>query len=110
MFLRIAAATAIASIAAISLAHAQGVASDKLIESITVTGAREHLDLDVPAPIASKTAEDLRTQNLVNPEDALRYVPNLTIRKRYIGDRNALIGGGAFHPTRAAADPVVIGA
>src|SRR6185295_10128047 len=101
MFFRIAAATAIASIAAISLAHAQGVASDKLIESITVTGAREHLDLDVPAPTASKTAEDLRTQNLVNPEDALRYVPNLTIRKRYIGDRNALIGGRSFSTLQA---------
>jgi iron complex outermembrane recepter protein len=101
MFIRIAASTAILSIAAISLAHAQGVASDKLIESITVTGAREHLDLDVPAPIASKTFEDLRTQNLVNPEDALRYVPNLTIRKRYIGDRNALIGGRSFSTLQA---------
>jgi iron complex outermembrane receptor protein len=101
MFFRIAASTVILSIAAISLAHAQGVASDKLIESITVTGAREHLDLDVPAPTASKTAEDLRTQNLVNPEDALRYVPNLTIRKRYIGDRNALIGGRSFSTLQA---------
>jgi iron complex outermembrane receptor protein len=101
MFIRIAASTAILSIAAISLAHAQGVASDKLIESVTVTGAREHLDLDVPAPIASKTFEDLRTQNLVNPEDALRYVPNLTIRKRYIGDRNALIGGRSFSTLQA---------
>jgi len=101
MFFRIAASIVILSIAAISLAHAQGVASDKLIESITVTGAREHLDLDVPAPIASKTAEELRTQNLVNPEDALRYVPNLTIRKRYIGDRNALIGGRSFSTLQA---------
>ena len=101
MFIRIAASTAIASIAAVSLAHAQGVASDKLIESITVTGAREHLDLDVPAPIASKTFEDLRAQNLVNPEDALKYVPNLTIRKRYIGDRNALIGGRSFSTLQA---------
>jgi iron complex outermembrane receptor protein len=101
MFIRIAASTVVLSIAAISLAHAQGVASDKLIESITVTGAREHLDLDVPAPIASKTFEDLRTQNLVNPEDALRYVPNLTIRKRYIGDRNALIGGRSFSTLQA---------
>jgi len=101
MFIRIAASTVVLSIAAISLAHAQGVASDRLIESITVTGAREHLDLDVPAPIASKTFEDLRAQNLVNPEDALRYVPNLTIRKRYIGDRNALIGGRSFSTLQA---------
>ena len=88
MFTRIAASTVVLSIAAISLANAQGVASDKLIESITVTGVRQRVDLDVPAPTASKTADDLRAQNLVNPEDALKYVPNLTIRKRYIGDRN----------------------
>ena len=38
MVTRIAASTAVLSIAAVSLAHAQGVASDKLIDSITVTG------------------------------------------------------------------------
>jgi iron complex outermembrane recepter protein len=101
MFIRIAASTVVLSISAIALAHAQGVASDKLIESITVTAERQHIDLDVPAPTASKTADDLRTQNLVNPEDALRYVPNLTIRKRYIGDRNALIGGRSFSTLQA---------
>jgi iron complex outermembrane receptor protein len=101
MVTRIAAATALLSLALISLARAQGVASDKLIESITVTAERQHADLDVPAPTASKTADDLRAQNLVNPEDALKYVPNLTIRKRYIGDRNALIGGRSFSTLQA---------
>lgn len=101
MLTRIAASTAVLSIAAISFANAQGVASDKLIESITVTGARQRIELDVPAPTASKTADDLRAQNLVNPEDALKYVPNLTIRKRYIGDRNALIGGRSFSTLQA---------
>lgn len=101
MVTRIAASTAILSIAAVSVAQAQGVASDKLIDSITVTAGRQHPDLDVPAPTASKTADDLRAQNLVNPEDALKYVPNLTIRKRYIGDRNALIGGRSFSTLQA---------
>ena len=32
----------------------------------------------------------------MNPEDALRYVPSTTIRKRYVGDRNALVGGRSF--------------
>jgi iron complex outermembrane receptor protein len=101
MVTRIAASTAFLSIAAVSLAHAQGVASDKLIDSITVTGERQRIELDVPAPTASKTADALRAQNLVNPEDALRYVPNVTIRKRYIGDRNALIGGRSFSTLQA---------
>lgn len=101
MVTRIAASTAFLSMAVASLAHAQGVASDKLIESITVSAARQRVELDVPAPTASKTAADLRAQNLINPEDALQYVPNLTIRKRYIGDRNALIGGRSFSTLQA---------
>jgi iron complex outermembrane receptor protein len=82
--------------------HAQGVATDKLIDAITVTGLRERAALEVPNPTASKTADELRTQNLFNPEDALKYLPNLTIRKRYIGDRNALIGGRSFSTLQPA--------
>ncbi len=81
--------------------HAQGVATDRLIDSIIVTGERDRARIATPNTAASQTAEDLRTQNLVNPEDALRYVPNLTIRKRYIGDRNALIGGRSFSTLQA---------
>ncbi|MFC4308616.1 TonB-dependent receptor [Steroidobacter flavus] len=83
-------------------AHAQGVATDKLIDAITVTGLRERPGVDVPNTTASKTADELRTQNLFNPEDALKYLPNLTIRKRYIGDRNALIGGRSFSTLQPA--------
>src|SRR5688572_7500939 len=82
-------------------AHAQGVATDKLIDAITVIGERERAGVEVPNTTASKTADELRTQNLFNPEDALNYVPNLTIRKRYIGDRNALIGGRSISTLQA---------
>ncbi|MBL8270662.1 TonB-dependent receptor [Steroidobacter sp.] len=82
--------------------HAQGVATDKLIDAITVTGQRERAGVDVPNTTASKTAEELRAQNLFNPEDSLKYLPNLTIRKRYIGDRNALIGGRSFSTLQPA--------
>lgn len=84
-----------------SALHAQGITTDKLIDSITVTRERERAAVEVPNPTASKTAQELRAQNLVNPEDALNYVPNLTIRKRYIGDRNALIGGRSFSTLQA---------
>lgn len=81
---------------------AQGVATDQLIDAITVTAQRERAGPEVPNPTASKTAMQLRTQNLFNPEDALNYVPNITIRKRYIGDRNALIGGRSFSTLQPA--------
>ena len=80
---------------------AQGVATDKLIDAITVTGQRQRAGVEAPNTTASKIAVELRAQNLFNPEDALNYLPNLTIRKRYIGDRNALIGGRSFSTLQA---------
>src|SRR3990172_416279 len=86
--------------------YAVGVGTDVQLAPVAVTGVgvRAPLAADIPSSTESKTAEELREQNLINPEDALRYVPNTTIRKRYIGDRNALIGGrdfGTLQPSRA---------
>jgi len=85
-------------------ALAVGVATDVQLETLEITADRAPSAADLPSSAASKTAEDLQEQNLFNPEDALRYAPNTTIRKRYIGDRNALIGGrsfGTLQPSRA---------
>jgi iron complex outermembrane recepter protein len=99
--------------AAIALCHplfagsafAQGVATEKQLEkiqSVTVTGQRAPLDPNLPNSTASKTQQELREQqNIFNPEDALRNLPNTTIRKRYAGDRNALIGGRSFATSQA---------
>lgn len=86
--------------------HAQGVATDAGLAPIVVNGAaiRSGLPGNLPGSTASKTADQLREQNLFNPEDALQYAPNTTIRKRYMGDRNALIAGrsfGTLQPSRA---------
>jgi iron complex outermembrane receptor protein len=85
-------------------AHAQGVASEQQLQAVTVTGTalRSPLDPNLPSTTASKTAEELRRQqNLFNPEDALLNMPSTTIRKRYSGDRNALIGGRSFATSQA---------
>ena len=43
-----------------------------------------------PATSASITAQQAATSiNVVNTEDALKYLPNVLVRKRYIGDSNA---------------------
>jgi len=89
------------------LVHAQGVATEAELAPVIITGskaARGGLPSNLPGATASKTAAQLRDQNLVNPEDALQYAPGTTVRKRYIGDRNALIGGrsfGTLQPSRA---------
>jgi len=99
---------ALACLACISAtaAHAQGVATDTQLAPVTVNGTatRTGLPTAVPGTTASKTAEQLREQNLFNPEDALNYAPGTTVRKRYLGDRNALLAGrsfGTLQPSRA---------
>ena len=81
-------------------AYAQGVATDATLIQVVVNGQRAALPANLPNSTSSKTANDLREQNLFNPEDALDYVSNTTVRKRYIGDRNALIGGRSFGTTQ----------
>jgi iron complex outermembrane receptor protein len=81
---------------------AQGVATEQQLQSISVEGTRLPLAPNLPSTTASITAIELRQQqNIFNPEDALRNMPNTTIRKRYSGDRNALIGGRSFGTTQA---------
>lgn len=102
---------ALACAASCSCLHAQGVATETELAPVVVTGNKgaarsglQSLAPGLPGSTASKTAEQLRDQNLVNPEDALQYLPNTTVRKRYIGDRNALLAGrsfGTLQPSRA---------
>lgn len=77
-------------------AYAQGVANESTLAPVVVSGSRAPLDPNLPTTTASKTVEQAREQNFVNVEDALKYVPAMTIRKRYAGDRNSLIGGRSF--------------
>jgi iron complex outermembrane receptor protein len=68
----------------------------RLSEQVSVTADAWTLPKDLPNSVAIRTAEKLAEQNVFNPEDALRYAPSTVIRKRYIGDRNALLGGRSF--------------
>jgi iron complex outermembrane receptor protein len=100
-------AAALAGLAPLG-AQAQGVATDAQLAPVTISGSapRSGLATGLPSSTASKTADELREQNLFNPEDALNYMPNTSMRKRYIGDRNALIGGrsfGTLQPSRGLA-------
>ena len=49
------------------------------------------------------TAEDIETFNAVNIEDTMRYMPNLFVRKRFIGDPNGVFsirGNSNFQTAR----------
>lgn len=96
-------ALALAALALAPAVMAQGVATDQELQTIVVAGSRPVLDPNLPSSTASAGPEDLRTMNLYNPEDAARLLPSTTIRKRYLGDRNANVGGrshGVLQPGR----------
>lgn len=103
--LRVAAAAALSCLA--QAAHAQGVATDtQLLERVIVSGPRSAaLTAAAGGAKYSVSAQQLAVEkNLFNPEDALESAPGTTVRKRYIGDRNAVLGGrsfGTLQPSRA---------
>jgi iron complex outermembrane receptor protein len=62
--------------------------------AITVTGAartRPATGPDMPASVESVTRDQFRNWNVTASEDTLKYLPNLDVRKRFIGDRNSII-------------------
>ncbi len=63
------------------------------VESVIVTAPSAISNLsDVPNTTSSVTAAEIaRTISLVTPEDALRYMPNVLIRQRHIGDTQSPI-------------------
>ncbi|GGY15687.1 TonB-dependent receptor [Rhodanobacter panaciterrae] len=55
--------------------------------------ASDSLVTETPAVQVRVTRQRLQQQNLTSSEDALKYVPNMMVRARYIGDPNAVISG-----------------
>ncbi|MGI4845908.1 MAG: TonB-dependent receptor [Janthinobacterium lividum] len=62
----------------------------KQLGTVTITGARPtSLPTQIPTTIEGITrAEIERSINATDAEDALKYLPSLLVRKRYIGDYN----------------------
>lgn len=69
-----------------------------------------------PAQVVTKTAEEIaQTTQVINAEDALRYFPNIVVRKRHVGDTQAPIttrtsGVGASARSLIYVDGVLISA
>lgn len=65
--------------------------SSKELAEMTVRQSRPATVTQNPSPQAEVSGEQARNMNVVNTEDVVKYLPSLQIRKRYIGDRNAII-------------------
>jgi iron complex outermembrane receptor protein len=56
---------------------------------VSATRRDSRVDPDMPAAVETVTAAQLKQLNIVNTEDALKYLPAFGIRKRFVGDENA---------------------
>jgi iron complex outermembrane receptor protein len=77
--------------AAMSTAYAQELpAQAREMGTVIVTGNRPNsLPTQIPTTIETVTGEEIaRGINASDAEDALKYLPSLLVRKRYIGDYN----------------------
>ncbi|KVH68513.1 TonB-dependent receptor [Burkholderia ubonensis] len=82
-------------------APAEAAAGDTLT-AVSVTAQRQPVDPDTPAVVESISRDRIDAHTNVNTEDALKYAPNLMVRKRYIGDRNAVFAGRDFNELQSA--------
>ncbi|MBI5752322.1 MAG: TonB-dependent receptor [Hydrogenophilales bacterium] len=96
----------LASVFFTPFAWAAGETGQSLPE-MTVSGERPATPANLPNTTYGVTSEGMEQFNVVNTEDALKYTPNLIVRKRYIGDRNAIISVRGTN-TRQSARSVVM--
>ena len=85
-------------------ARADTPAYPAALPAITVTGTAERpaTDPDMPASVESVTREQFQNWNVINSEDTLKYLPNLDVRKRFIGDQNSIIAVRGTSNTQSA--------
>ncbi|WP_323118471.1 TonB-dependent receptor [Burkholderia alba] len=82
-------------------AHAL-TASGKTLQAVSVTAQRPAFAPDTPGVVESISREQIDSHTTVTTEDALKYAPNLMVRRRYIGDRNAVFAGRDFNELQSA--------
>jgi iron complex outermembrane receptor protein len=71
--------------------------------SVTATAdAPPAFDPNLPASTESVTRAQFEKWNVVNTEDTLKYMPNLAVRKRFIGDQNSIIAVRGTSNTQSA--------
>ncbi|MGZ6048863.1 MAG: TonB-dependent receptor [Phenylobacterium sp.] len=87
------------------------------VSTVTVTAPSSIANLaDVPNTVSTVTADQLeKTTNVFTPEDALRYVPDVLVRQRHIGDTQSPItsrtsGVGASARTMLFVDGILLSA
>ncbi|MFP3795435.1 TonB-dependent receptor [Paraburkholderia sp. SIMBA_027] len=60
------------------------------------------VDPNLPATVETVTPAQFDNWNVVNTEDVLKYLPNLAVRKRFVGDLNSIIAVRGTSNTQSA--------
>lgn len=68
------------------------LAQDASLGEVSVYGERPAAFRNITTSTEAATRELIEHTNVINTEDAVKYLPSLQIRKRFIGDRNAIVG------------------
>ena len=65
---------------------------DLQLQKVLVRGEKPGVAANLPAVSEGISAKQIAESiNVVNTEDAIKYLPSVQVRKRYIGDRNSII-------------------
>ncbi|MGF6811845.1 iron complex outermembrane receptor protein [Paraburkholderia sp. Clong3] len=70
--------------------------------SASASAAPRAVDPNLPASVETVTRDQFANWNVVNTEDVLKYMPNLAVRKRFIGDLNSIIAVRGTGNTQSA--------
>ncbi|WP_420800013.1 TonB-dependent receptor [Paraburkholderia tagetis] len=90
--------------------HAADAAAEATLPTVTVSAASggtggaamPAVDPNLPATVETVTPEQFENWNVVNTEDVLKYMPNLAVRKRFVGDLNSIIAVRGTSNTQSA--------
>lgn len=89
------AATLCALTLPLAAAHANTASTDTHLEEIVVAGGTSvlpNLPPDLPAVSEGISRQQMEESvNVINTEDALKYLPSIQVRKRFIGDTNGIV-------------------
>ena len=69
------------------------VAADEpqVMEEVSVYGERPAAFRNITTSTEAASKALIASTNVINTEDAVKYLPSVQVRKRFIGDRNAIL-------------------
>jgi iron complex outermembrane receptor protein len=77
--------------AVVNVAPFIAIAQESELGAITVYGERPAAFRNITTSTEAATPELIERTNVINTEDAVKNLPSIHVRKRYIGDRNAIL-------------------